>query len=180
MVTNTESKATAKQLWYLHILTKQDTREWSISMKEASDMITVLRAKQIEKKGISIPASAPIKELNAGANPITIISDVTEPVNTAITTMPVILRDSTGHEVTVQQSHCLGMATQIKQLEGNELPKGYGVTNMPYIRRNFMFIYIDNSWRDWSIWYANKLRNPDYQREIESQGIEIRQLCEVN
>lgn len=37
---------------------------------------------------------------------------------------------------------------------------------------------IDSS--DWLINYANKLRNPNYQREIESQGIEVRQLCEVN
>jgi hypothetical protein len=179
MVTNTEAKATAKQLWYLHILTKQDTREWLISMKEASDMITVLKGKQIEAKGISIPASAPIKELNAGANPITIISDVAEPVNTAIATMPVTLRDSTGHEITVNQSHFMAVATYIKELDGDKVP-GYGVTNMPYVRRNFMFVYIDTTWRDWSINYASKLRNPNYQREIESQGIEVRQLCEVN
>jgi hypothetical protein len=50
MVTNTEARATAKQLWYLHILTRQDTREWLISMKEASDMITVLKGQKIEQK----------------------------------------------------------------------------------------------------------------------------------
>jgi hypothetical protein len=183
MVVNTEARATARQLWYLHLLTRQDTREWIISMKEARDMITVLKVKKIEqRKRIGAPAAAPIKELSAGPDPEVIIGEYTELVNDMepITTMPVTFHYKDGREVTVNQAHYLSLATQIKQLEGNELPKGYGVTNMPYVRRNFMFVYIDTSWRDWSIWYANKLRNPDYQREIESQGIEIRQLCEVN
>jgi hypothetical protein len=182
VVTKTEARATTRQLWFLHLLTKQDTRDWLISMKEASDMITVLKAKKIEsKQRIEIPASAPVKELNAGPDPDVIVAEYTELVNddNAITTMPVTFHYQ-GREVTVNQSHYLGLATQVKELDGKELPKGYGVTNMPYLRRNFMFIYIDTSWRDWSIWYANKLRNPDYQREIESQGIEVRQLCEVN
>jgi hypothetical protein len=151
----TEVRATSRQLWYLPLLTKQDTREWLMTMKEASDMITVLKAKKIEaKQRIEIPASAPVKVLNAGPDPEYIIGEYTDLVNDseAITTMPVTFQYKDGREVTVNQSHYLGLATQIKQLDGNQLPKGYGVTNMPYLRRNFFFIYIDTAWRDWSIW----------------------------
>jgi len=35
--------ASRKQLWLLHILTKEDTREWKLTMQEASDKITELK-----------------------------------------------------------------------------------------------------------------------------------------
>jgi hypothetical protein len=171
--------ATTKQLWYLHILTKQDTRDWKLTAKGASDMINALKKADVKIKRIET-ATDPAKELSVGPDPITTIAEYHEIVNDdpAIETMPVTFRDSTGNEVTVNQSHYLGLAVKVAGLPDKDLP-GYGMTNMAYIKRNFMFVYIDRTWRDWSISYANKLRNPDYQLEIAAQGYEIKQLSEV-
>ena len=38
-----EAPATSKQLWLLHILTKQDTRSWQLTMREASKKIEELK-----------------------------------------------------------------------------------------------------------------------------------------
>lgn len=56
MLKNPNDKATSKQLWLLHILTKQDTRNWNLTMLEASQKIESLKSgkptnsKQIENK----------------------------------------------------------------------------------------------------------------------------------
>ena len=42
-LSNPEAPATSKQLWLLHILTKQDTRIWRLTMQEASDKINELK-----------------------------------------------------------------------------------------------------------------------------------------
>lgn len=45
---NPYKPATKKQLWLLHILTKQDTRNLTLTMKDASDKITALLNKNKE------------------------------------------------------------------------------------------------------------------------------------
>lgn len=50
MVTNTEARATAKQLWYLHLLTKTDTRESKLSFDEVSILIDYYKGQQAIKK----------------------------------------------------------------------------------------------------------------------------------
>lgn len=40
---NPEAPASSKQLWLLHILTKQDTRNWQLTMQQASDKIEELK-----------------------------------------------------------------------------------------------------------------------------------------
>lgn len=40
---NPTAPATKKQLWLLHILTKQDTRGWNLTMQQASDKINQLK-----------------------------------------------------------------------------------------------------------------------------------------
>ena len=42
-ISNPDAPATSKQLYYLHLLTKQDTRDWKLTMKEASDKISELK-----------------------------------------------------------------------------------------------------------------------------------------
>ena len=42
-LSNPNASATSKQLYYLHLLTKQDTRAWKLTMKEASDKISELK-----------------------------------------------------------------------------------------------------------------------------------------
>lgn len=39
-----EAPATSRQLWLLHILTKQDTRDWDLTMQQASDKIAELKS----------------------------------------------------------------------------------------------------------------------------------------
>lgn len=40
---NPDAPATKKQLWLLHLLTKEDTRDWKLTMQEASDKINELK-----------------------------------------------------------------------------------------------------------------------------------------
>jgi hypothetical protein len=162
----TQAPATPKQLWFLHCLTKQNTKDWQITMKEASDLITIAKANKLQGINAIIEAPTSTKRLSQPADPIISISGVTD-----IATVPVMVQG-----ITLQQSHYLSMAPAVKGLPDKDLP-GYGVTNMVYVKRNFLFVYIDTTWRDWSINYANKLRNPDYQREIESQG--YKQIADV-
>ena len=154
-------------------------------------MINALKKADVKIKRIEA-ATAPAKELAAGPDPVTTIAEYTEIVNDnssviefteiakdgEMSVVPVTFRDSTGNEVTVKQSYYHGLAPRVEGLPDRPLPS-YGMTNMAYIKRNFLFVYIDRTWRDWSINYANKLRNPDYQREIAAQGYEIKQLQEV-
>ena len=42
-LSNPNAPATSKQLYYLHLLTKQDTRDWKLTMEEASDKISELK-----------------------------------------------------------------------------------------------------------------------------------------
>lgn len=52
MIHNPEAPATRKQLWLLHILTKEDTRAWQLTMQEASDKIGELKGKpQVSSNG---------------------------------------------------------------------------------------------------------------------------------
>ncbi len=51
-----EAPATSKQLWYLHILTKTDTRGLSMSMEEASNAIASIR------KGVAVDLNVYKKE----------------------------------------------------------------------------------------------------------------------
>lgn len=39
-----DNPATSKQLWLLHLLTKEDTRNWKLTVKEASDKISELKS----------------------------------------------------------------------------------------------------------------------------------------
>jgi hypothetical protein len=174
----TEAPATAKQLWFLHLLTKQNTREWVMTMKEASDMITVLKAKKIEaKQRIEIPASAPVKVLNAGPDPDVIIGEYTEIVNTE--SLEIVAPYNTDNiSMTLKGNLEQGLA-RLPGGADRQLVK-YRANNIQYAYRNFIGVYIDNTWRNWIIDYAHKLRDPNYMREVESQGIEIRQLCEIN
>ncbi len=56
----------------------------------------------------------------------------------------------------------------------------HGCNNIPFAYRNHICVYIDMVWHDWLIGYALKLQNPGYLREIESQGMEIKQLTEAS
>ena len=43
MIKNPDAPATRKQLWLLHILAKEDTRDWRLTMQQASDKINELK-----------------------------------------------------------------------------------------------------------------------------------------
>ena len=45
-----EAPATSKQLWLLHILTKQNTQDWKLTMQEASDKIEELKGNGTKKE----------------------------------------------------------------------------------------------------------------------------------
>jgi len=172
----TEIRATSRQLWYLHILTQQDTREWLISAKEASDMITVLKAKKIEQKQrIGAPAAAPIKELATGSDPNVIIGEYKEIVNEVDSD----LIPYADIKMTLKGNLEAGLATIPGTASERKLVK-YTANNIQYAYRNFIGVYVDDTWRNWIIDYAHNLRDPNYMREVEAQGIEIRQLCEIN
>ena len=42
-LSNPNAPATSKQLYYLHLLTKQDTRDWKLTIEEASTKINELK-----------------------------------------------------------------------------------------------------------------------------------------
>jgi len=49
-VRNLNSAATNRQLWYLHQLTGDDTRDWKLTKQQASDKIAELEAGQLTLK----------------------------------------------------------------------------------------------------------------------------------
>ena len=52
---NPGAPATNKQLWLLHLLTKQDTRDWKLTMQEASDKINELKGNGHKEYGGKCP-----------------------------------------------------------------------------------------------------------------------------
>ena len=50
VIRNPDAPATAKQLWALHELTGEDTRNWQLSKQEASDRIEALELKKVERE----------------------------------------------------------------------------------------------------------------------------------
>ena len=69
-ISNPDAPATSKQLYYLHLLTKQDTRAWKLTIKEASDKISELKGNG-DNKVNPIPQSKvkpiPLRQIFYGA-----------------------------------------------------------------------------------------------------------------
>ena len=55
---NPEASATSKQLWLLHILTKQDTRGLTLTIKQASEKITELKGNASQRPLVNPHATA--------------------------------------------------------------------------------------------------------------------------
>lgn len=60
MINNPDMPATKKQLWLLHILTKEDTRDWRFTMQQASDKIQEL--KQNGKRPLVNPHTSALEQ----------------------------------------------------------------------------------------------------------------------
>jgi len=45
-INSPDASASRKQLWLLHMLTKEDTRDWELTMQEASDKISEIKGSE--------------------------------------------------------------------------------------------------------------------------------------
>jgi hypothetical protein len=68
-ITNPNAPATSKQLWLLHILTKTDTRNLTLTMAEASAKIEALKNKPITKKSDTTSADYRISGIKTNNTP---------------------------------------------------------------------------------------------------------------
>jgi len=165
--------ATKKQLWYLHLLTGQDTRDMgNLTMAQVSMLIDIAKGEKAKQRLSTItdrialnpgPASSP----NYNNDPDVIIADFTE------------IPESDLSETSMTVYATGGLANRDAFKPDRKL-QSYRTGNVQYIAYNVFGIYIDHTWGRWCIDTARRMQNPDYQREIANQVLNVKQIAEIN